>query len=61
MNDTQESAQGTAATEKNYEGFTDEERGAMKERAKELKADARRGPRGKRRTRKAPCSRRSPR
>jgi uncharacterized protein YdhG (YjbR/CyaY superfamily) len=46
MNDTQESAQGTAATEK-YEGFTDEERGAMKERAKELKSDARRGPRGK--------------
>ena len=47
MNDTQKSAQGTAATEKMYEGFTDEERGAMKERAKELKADARRGPRGK--------------
>ena len=47
MNDTQKSAQGTAATEKKYEGFTDEERGAMKERAKELKADARRGPRGK--------------
>jgi uncharacterized protein YdhG (YjbR/CyaY superfamily) len=47
MNDTQKSAQGTAATEKKYEGFTEEERGAMKERAKELKADARRGPRGK--------------
>ena len=47
MNDTQRSAQGTAATEKKYEGFTDEERGAMKERAKELKADASRGPRGK--------------
>jgi uncharacterized protein YdhG (YjbR/CyaY superfamily) len=28
-----------------YEGFTDEERDAMKERAKELKADARRGSR----------------
>src|SRR2546426_10014985 len=28
-------------------GFTDEERAAMKERAQELKADARRGPRGK--------------
>jgi uncharacterized protein YdhG (YjbR/CyaY superfamily) len=26
-----------------YEGFTDEERGAMKERARELKAEARRG------------------
>ena len=47
MNDTQKSAPGTAATEKKYEGFTDEERGAMKERAKELKADARRGSRGK--------------
>src|SRR5262245_26817975 len=30
---------------KKYEGFTDEERGAMKERAKELKAAARRGSR----------------
>jgi uncharacterized protein YdhG (YjbR/CyaY superfamily) len=47
MNDTQKSAQSTAATEKKYEGFTDEERGAMKERAKELKADARGGSRGK--------------
>jgi uncharacterized protein YdhG (YjbR/CyaY superfamily) len=47
MNDTQKSAPGTAATEKKYEGFTDEERGAMKERAKELKADARHGSRGK--------------
>jgi uncharacterized protein YdhG (YjbR/CyaY superfamily) len=28
-----------------YEGFTDEERGAMKEHAEELKAAARRGPR----------------
>ena len=28
---------------KTYDGFTDEERGAMKERAKELKAAARRG------------------
>jgi uncharacterized protein YdhG (YjbR/CyaY superfamily) len=28
------------ATGKTYEGFTDEERGAMKERAKELKAEA---------------------
>ena len=47
MNDTQKSAESGAATEKKYDGFTDEERGAMKERAKELKADARRGPRGK--------------
>jgi uncharacterized protein YdhG (YjbR/CyaY superfamily) len=45
MSDTQKSAQSTAATEKKFEGFTDEERGAMKERAKELKAAAR--PRGK--------------
>jgi uncharacterized protein YdhG (YjbR/CyaY superfamily) len=37
MEDAQKSA--------SYEGFTDEERGAMKERAKELKATARRGPR----------------
>ena len=47
MNDTQKSSQSSAETEKKYEGFTDEERGAMKERAKELKADARRGTRGK--------------
>jgi uncharacterized protein YdhG (YjbR/CyaY superfamily) len=47
MKDTQKSAKGTAATDKKFEGFTDEERGAMKERAQELKAAARRGPRGK--------------
>jgi uncharacterized protein YdhG (YjbR/CyaY superfamily) len=47
MKDTQKSAQSTAATEKKFEGFTDEERGAMKERAKELKAAAHRGPSGK--------------
>ena len=41
---TAEPAEVTVA-EKNYEGFTDEERGAMKERAQELKAAARRGPR----------------
>ncbi len=33
----------TATTEKKYEGFTDEERAAMKERAAELKSAARRG------------------
>ena len=32
-------------TQKSAQGFTDEERAAMKERAKELKAAARRGPR----------------
>jgi uncharacterized protein YdhG (YjbR/CyaY superfamily) len=43
MNDTQQSAKSAAG--KASRGFTDEERGAMKERAKELKAAARRGPR----------------
>jgi uncharacterized protein YdhG (YjbR/CyaY superfamily) len=33
----------TAANGKKYDGFTDEERGAMKERANELKTGARRG------------------
>ena len=47
MNDTQKSAKSTAATDKKFEGFSDEERAAMKERAQELKAAARRGPRGK--------------
>ena len=42
MNDTQKSAKSTEATDKKFDGFTDEERGAMKERAQELKAAARR-------------------
>jgi uncharacterized protein YdhG (YjbR/CyaY superfamily) len=42
---TQKSARSTAATDAKFEGFTEEERGAMKERAQELKAAARRGPR----------------
>ena len=41
MPDTQKSAKSTTAKGKSYDGFTDEERGAMKERAKELKAEAR--------------------
>ena len=45
MKDTQKSAKSTTATGTKFEGFTDEERGAMKERVKELKAAARRGPR----------------
>jgi uncharacterized protein YdhG (YjbR/CyaY superfamily) len=45
MTDTQKSAKGTTATGKTSAGFSDEERAAMKERAKELKAAARRGPR----------------
>ena len=38
---TKKSAKSTTATDKKYEGFTAEERAAMKERAKELKAEAR--------------------
>jgi uncharacterized protein YdhG (YjbR/CyaY superfamily) len=45
MNDRQKPAKNTTATGKTFEGFTDEERAAMKERGKELKAAARRGPR----------------
>ena len=45
MKDTQKSAKSTIATDKTSAGFTDEERAAMKERAQELKAQARRGPR----------------
>jgi uncharacterized protein YdhG (YjbR/CyaY superfamily) len=41
MKDPQKSAESTTATDKKFEGFSDEERGAMKERAKELKAEAR--------------------
>jgi uncharacterized protein YdhG (YjbR/CyaY superfamily) len=40
---TQKSTKSTAATGKKSTGFTDEERAAMKERAQELKAEARRG------------------
>jgi uncharacterized protein YdhG (YjbR/CyaY superfamily) len=43
---TRKSAESTGATGKASEGFTDEERAAMKERARELKAEGRRGPRG---------------
>ena len=39
--DTQTSANSTTATNKKSKGFTDEERAAMKERARELKAEAR--------------------
>ncbi|HEX6231321.1 MAG TPA: DUF1801 domain-containing protein [Actinomycetota bacterium] len=38
---TRKPAKSTAATRKTSKGFTDEERAAMKERAKELKAEAR--------------------
>ncbi|MBA3740273.1 MAG: DUF1801 domain-containing protein [Chloroflexi bacterium] len=43
MNDTKKPAKVTAGRETSSEGWTDEERTAMKEHAKELKAAARRG------------------
>ena len=45
MKDRQKSAKSTTATKKRYEGFTDEERDAMKDRVQEMKVEARRGPR----------------
>ena len=45
MNDTKKSARRTTAKDKTYEGYTAEERAAMKDRATELKASARRGSR----------------
>jgi uncharacterized protein YdhG (YjbR/CyaY superfamily) len=39
--DPQKSAKSTTATDEKSKGFTDDERAAMKERAKELKAEAR--------------------
>jgi uncharacterized protein YdhG (YjbR/CyaY superfamily) len=44
---TQKSARTITTIDKKSKGFTDEERAAMKERAQELKAEARRGARGK--------------
>src|SRR2546425_1259274 len=41
---TQKSAMSTTETSKKFKGFTDEERGAMKERIQELRAAARPGP-----------------
>jgi uncharacterized protein YdhG (YjbR/CyaY superfamily) len=43
VKDAQKSAKGTAAQDKRFEGFTAEERAAMKEHAQEQKAAARRG------------------
>ena len=43
--ETRKSANSITATGKKSKGFTDEERAAMKERAQELKAEARRGSR----------------
>jgi uncharacterized protein YdhG (YjbR/CyaY superfamily) len=44
--DQKKSAKSPAAKGEVVKGFTEEERAAMKERAQELKAEARRGPRG---------------
>lgn len=43
MSDTQKNTRGTATKSKSYEGFSEEERDAMKERATELKNAKRRG------------------
>ena len=45
MNETQKPGKSTTAKTKTFEGFTDDERSAMKEHAKELKSASRRGPR----------------
>jgi uncharacterized protein YdhG (YjbR/CyaY superfamily) len=45
MKDTQKSAKSTTAIGKGSKGFTGDERAAMRERAQELKADARSEPR----------------
>ena len=42
MNATQKSTKGTTATKKRYDGFTDEERAAMRDRVQEQKGAARR-------------------
>jgi len=43
--DTQKSAKSATAISEKSKGFTDEERAAMRDRAQELRAEARRGPR----------------
>lgn len=45
MKDTKGPVTSAAASSKTFEGFTDEERAAMKEHAQELKTAVRRGPR----------------
>ena len=47
MKNSQKPAKSTAVTDEKFEGFTAEERAAMKEHAQELKASARRRSRGK--------------
>lgn len=43
MSPAKKTATKATATDKSYDGFTEDERAAMKERAKELKASAKRG------------------
>jgi len=43
MKDTQKSAKSSTATDKTSEGWTDDERAAMQERAREMKAASRKG------------------
>jgi uncharacterized protein YdhG (YjbR/CyaY superfamily) len=43
MKDPQKSAKGATASDEKFQGLTDEERAAMKERTRELKAEARAG------------------
>jgi uncharacterized protein YdhG (YjbR/CyaY superfamily) len=43
MKDTQKSAKRATASDEKFQGLTDEERAAMKQRTQELKAEARRG------------------
>ena len=45
--EAQKSTKGATMAGKSVEGFTDEERSAMRERARELKAESRRSPRAK--------------
>ncbi len=59
MNDTKKSAKRTTGRNTSSNVWTDEERAAMVEHAKEMKAETRRG-RRPRRTGRPTCSRRSP-
>jgi hypothetical protein len=45
MRNTQQTAKSATTKNKSFDGFTDEERAAMKDHAEELKAASRRGPR----------------
>jgi len=44
MKAKQKTAKGTTAKKKRYDGFTDEEKGAMRDRVQEMKVGARRSP-----------------